>query len=182
MPPAPVPKNQKVKNTLTAIRENGWRSVGEFLLALFSCNDPDVKPQVTGFFTYFGGREYKPERVLESWQKCVPHGDSAEKLKSVLVVAATSIVGDEIKAACRDNNLKKTASKLTISQLSPQKSLEDLSYFYEKHLPNTWRLVIGLLTAENDYEKYKHTQRDGKSDMAKRVSSTHNICASVFLR
>jgi hypothetical protein len=160
---------EKLHATIELIRGSGWRSVGEFLVEFFSSDDPTVKRQAASFLTYYEDRNYTPATILSLWKARIPSGASARHLDKVLMVAATSIMSKEVTIACRDTELKLSATELKISHLTPSHGLEKICVTYTRLLPMTWTLLTDILMAENDYERYKHATRIDKDAVAKRV-------------
>lgn len=119
------------------------------------------------------GKSYGPTKVLDAWMANVPNG-AEEALHMSLVNKTSEILLKEAKQAAHKPELKLTSKgtgDLNFSYLTSNAGLDDIKECYLNILSCLCALLYALLTAPNDYETWKHTEKQGKFKAAYKVNT-----------
>jgi hypothetical protein len=160
MPPGQKPRDEKVIQTIQAIKDCGWRSTNQFVEVFYGST---VAAQS---LRYQPGSEYSPERIMSAWMKNVPSGDARQVLNLAITRKAAEIMVKESTRAYHNDFLRLSASELTADFVGTDFGLEKIKKIYSTFLPCLTLLLSTLLMAQNDYEKKKGVEKIGKEVMA----------------
>ena len=163
MPPGQKSRDEKVIQTIQAIKNCGWRSTNQFVEAFYSSTEAAQS------LRYQQGSEYGPERIMTAWMKNVPSGDTKQVLNLAITRKAAEIMVKESTRACHDDFLRLSASGLTADFVGTDFGLEKIKNIYSTLMPCLTLLLSTLLKAQNDYEKKKGVEKIGKDVMAAKV-------------
>ena len=89
MLPGQKPRDEKVIQTIQAIKNCGWRSTNQFVEVFYSST---VAAQS---LRYQLGSEYSPERIMSAWMKNVPSEDARQVLNLAITRKAAEIMVKE---------------------------------------------------------------------------------------
>lgn len=156
---------EKLDQMIKAVKGIGFRSVNDFILAYYQ--------SVQGIQSLRAQEDklYGPAKILDMWSGNVPNG-SENVLNMAFINKATEIVVQEVRKAARRPELCRTAEgdgDVNVGNLTSEFGLESIKEHYLTFLPCLCTLLYGLLTAPNDYETWKHTEKKGKSNAAYKV-------------
>jgi hypothetical protein len=118
MPPGQQPRDQKISNTVKAIKKCGWCTTNEFVEAFYGSSEAAQS------LRYQPNTSYGPERILTAWMSNVPSGDAKEKLHLSITQKAAEIMVQESTKACHDNGLRLAASGLNAELVNSNFGLE----------------------------------------------------------
>ena len=153
---------EKVEKAITAINDIGFRSTNQFIEAYYNSEHTvqSLRAQNT--------KSYTPMKIMDSWTQHVPDG-SRDILNMAITHKAIEIMTEESTTAYHNDKLHLSGSKLNTPYLTTDFGLKKVQETYKTHLPCLYLLLFSLLTAKNDYEKFKNTTKIGKDVMAGKV-------------
>ena len=65
---------EKIQNATQGIKDAGWGSMNQFLLAFYTSDNPEVLQQSHSSLSYTKGQSFAPEKILDAWLKNGPTG------------------------------------------------------------------------------------------------------------
>ena len=71
---------EKIQNATQGIKDAGWGSMNQFLLAFYTSDNPEVLQQSRSSLSYTEGQSFAPEKILDAWLKNGPTGNSRDQL------------------------------------------------------------------------------------------------------
>src|ERR1700761_2725835 len=89
MPPGQKSRDEKVIQTIQAIKNCGWRSTNQFVEVFYNSTEAAQS------LRYQQGSEYGPERIMTAWMKNVPSGDARQVLNLAITRKAAEIMVKE---------------------------------------------------------------------------------------
>ena len=151
---------QKISKTVNAIKNCGWRTTNEFIKGFYDSSE------AVQSLCYQSGSSYGPERILTSWMSNVPSGNAKEKLYLSITQKAAEIMVQESTMVYHDKGLCLAASSsgFNAELVDSKCGLEKIKKTYDTLLPCLTLLLSMLLTAQNDYERKKGTEKIGKDE------------------
>lgn len=164
MAPGQKPRDQKIAETLQAIKDCGWRSTNQFIEAFYASSGASTQS-----LRYQPDSTYGPERIMTAWMANVPSGDAKHHLNLSITRKAAEIMVQESTKAYHNNGLRLSTSGLSAELISSDLGLEKIRTTYNTLLPCLTLLLSTLLTAQNDYERKNAIEKKGKHDMAAKV-------------
>ena len=156
---------EKLDQSIKAVKDVGFRSVNDFILMYYQ--------SVQGVQSLCAqeDKSYGPAKILDMWTGNVPNG-SENALNMALINKASEIVVQEVRRVAWWPELCLTAEgdgDLNVGNLTSEFGLESIKEQYLMFLPCLCTFLYNLLTAPNDYETWKHTEKKGKSNAAYKV-------------
>ena len=109
MAPGQKPRDQKIAETLQAIKDCGWRSTNQFIEAFYASSGASTLSQS---LRYQPDSTYGPERIMTAWMANVPSGDAKHHLNLSITRKAAEIMVQESTKAYHNNGLRLSTSGL----------------------------------------------------------------------
>lgn len=161
--------DDKLKEAIKSLKNIGFRSTNDFVLAYYD--------SVLGIQSLRAqeDKSYGPTKILDTWTRNVPNG-SEDTLNMAIINKTSEILVKEARKASREPSLHLTSSgdgDMDMGFLTSDFGLESIRKCYLNILPFLCTLLNTLLTAPNDYETWKNTEKLGKSNAASKVSNRH---------
>ncbi|CAA7263909.1 unnamed protein product [Cyclocybe aegerita] len=164
MPPRQQSNKKKVKKGVTALKKAGWRTTNEFVIAFYGCSQ-----QAAQSLRLQPNSTYAPASIMAAWAKNAPSVEASKELDLVTTKTAAEIMVKESTKAYHDPELRLSASGLDIPYLTTNFGLNKIQKTYSQLLPCLTLLLTTLLTAENDYERWKGSPKHRKQEMADKI-------------
>ena len=161
---------EKIHGVTNALKTNRWHSVDDFLLVLYTSNDPIVSQQAQRNLSYLAGQSFAPEKILNAWLDHGPSGESQDQLHLSITCKAANVTVKETDNTYHQDELHISFLKLNIPYLTTEFGLKKILVLYQTVLPCLWLLLSTILAAQNDYEKQMGREKEGKEEMIPRVS------------
>ncbi|KAF8984622.1 hypothetical protein BDQ17DRAFT_1336157 [Cyathus striatus] len=163
MPRTKLVFDEKVTAAIEVLHDIGYRSPNEFVLAFYHSEGHAAQA-----LRYQENASYIPSSILQAWSQNSPK-ESRNHLNSAITQAATDIIVAELLKACRDPTLQLSAAGITVPFLTSDFGLDQIKCSYDTLLPCFTILLSSVITATNDYEHKKNTEKIGKDVMAIRI-------------
>ena len=159
--------DDKLGEAIKSLKTIGFRSSNDFILAYYdlALGIQSLRAQEDS--------SYGPMKILDAWTRNVPNG-SKDTLNMAIINKASEILIKETRKAVREPALLLTSSgnrdgDINIQYLTSNFGLESIKQCYLSVLPCLCTLLYTLLTAQNDYETRRNTEKAGKSTSAYKV-------------
>ncbi|KAI1791172.1 hypothetical protein LXA43DRAFT_1142675 [Ganoderma leucocontextum] len=160
----------KIDAVLTAISQNKWSSINEFLLAFYTCQDPKISTRARRSIAYTEKKVFPPRQIMDAWFSC-PNLRPKTKHELGLAVTekAAAVMVEESSRACKEKSLQLSSTGVDIESLTVNLALRQLAETFQRLLPCLWLLLTTLLMATNTYERKNKKEKIGKADTATRI-------------
>ncbi|KAG6835249.1 hypothetical protein H0H93_003482 [Arthromyces matolae] len=155
-------KEEKLTKSVAAIKKIGFRSINDFVESYY-----DSEHAVQSL-RYQDGMAYGPAKLMDSWTQNVPPA-SRKHLNLAITRKSAEIMVQESTKAYRDDSLRLSSSGISIPYLTTNFGLSKIHQTYTQLLPCLTLLLTTLITAPNDYERFKHVEKEGKEQMASKI-------------
>ena len=116
------PRDERVVQTIQAIKDCGWRSTNQFVEAFYSSTEAAQS------LRYQEGSDYGPEQIMTAWMKNVPSADAKQALNLAITRKAAEVMVKESTRAYHNDFLRLSASGLTADIVGTDFGLEKITH------------------------------------------------------
>jgi hypothetical protein len=166
---------EKIQNATQGIKDAGWGSMNQFLLAFYTSDNPEVLQQSRSSLSYTEGQAFAPEKILDAWLKNGPTGNSRDQLHLAITRKTAAIMVKETDKAYHRDELCISSSQLDIPYLTTEFGFKKMASMYQTIRPCLWLLLSTILATPNDYEKKQGKEKEGKEEMIPRVCIVFHV-------